>query len=122
MVRLVSMSDAMGFSASTLARARVSSIRSSGAHTFQARPMARHSSALNHSELSSIHAASWRPRSIGKVKLLAASGATARSVKGQRTLASVDMNTRSAYPRMVAPMPRARPLTAQRSGLGKATS
>ena len=56
------------------------------------------------------------------MKLLAASGATARSVNGQRTRAAVDMRARSAKPMMVAPIPRAMPLTATISGLGNAAS
>ena len=62
----------------------------------EARPARRQSSADSHSELIHAQVAFWRPMSCGKVKLLAASGATPRLVNGHFNRAAEDMNTRSA--------------------------
>ena len=59
-------------------------------------------------------------RSRGKRYDDAASGATPRLVNGHLSRAVLDMNARSAKPRIVAPMPSPIPLTAHTSGLGKA--
>ena len=60
-------SELIGFAASSRACAIVVSSSSSGGQTRNTRPRSRHSSADNHSELRSAHAARCRPRSIGNV-------------------------------------------------------
>ena len=98
--------------ASTSACRRASASRSSGSQTRQTRPISSASSAETHSEDSSIQAAFCRPDSSGNRYDDAASGATPSDVNGHLSRASVDMNARSAKPRMVQPMPRPSPLTA----------